>query len=184
MLTKIHDNRTEGNKSRPELHSAGIMNKIFHSLEDESIESRNDSLYETTPHKIEDLEILDKMADFDGMEIWNCKYKHIPHSYVKIKKEMWRSCFGLPLMHPAQPKFIGNLPIMPKIELLQPNIDKLLPFVSYLKLLDKYFPGFSPTIDSVFQINDLPLVFSREEGSGWNEESNVSVLCYQIVNGL
>jgi hypothetical protein len=72
-------------------------------------------------------------------------------------------------MHPSQPKFINNLPILPKIEILQPNIDKLLPFVSYLKLLDKYFPGFAPTIDSVFQINDLPLVFSREEGSGWNE---------------
>jgi hypothetical protein len=58
----------------------------------------------------------------------------------------------------------------------------LLPFVSYLKLLDKYFPGFMPAIGSVFEANGLPVVFAKEEG-GWNTESNVGVLCYYVVHG-
>jgi hypothetical protein len=62
-------------------------------------------------------------------------------------------------------------------------MDKLLPFVSYLKLLDRYFPGWAPTKDSIFQMNDLPLVFSRESEGGWSEESNVGLLCFYVANG-
>lgn len=101
------------------------------------------------------------MAEIDGLEIWNCKYKHIPHSYIKIKNEEWKDCLTLPLLHPSQPKPINNHLILNKIEVLRPGIDKLLPFVSYLKLLDKYFPGFMPVIGSIFEINGLPLVFAK-----------------------
>lgn len=71
-------------------------------------------------------------------------------------------------MHPSQPKKIGEYPILPQLEPLQPNIDKLLPFVSYLKLLEKYFPGYYPTKGSIFQMNDLPVVFSREIEGTWS----------------
>jgi hypothetical protein len=47
--------------------------------------------------------------------------------------------------------------------MLRPSIDKLLPFVSYLKLLEKYFPGYMPVVGSIFEINSLPYVFTREE---------------------
>jgi hypothetical protein len=60
----MHDNRTEGNKSRPEQSNSSIANKIFHSLEDECPESRQDSIYEGLEEKIDELEILDKMAEF------------------------------------------------------------------------------------------------------------------------
>jgi hypothetical protein len=106
--------------------------------------------------------MLDKMAEIDGLEIWNCKYKKIPHSYLKIKNEAWKNCLSFPILHPSQPKLLNNYPIMPRIQLLKPNINKILAFVSYLKLLDKYFPRFSPIIGSIFEINGLPLVFSKE----------------------
>ena len=105
--------------------------------------------------------MLDKLAEIDGLEIWNCKYKHIPHSYIKIKNEEWKDCLALPLLHPSQPKPINTHLILNKIEVLRPGIDKLLPFVSYLKLLDKYFPGFMPVIGSIFEFNGLPLVFAK-----------------------
>lgn len=39
-----------------------------------------------------------------------------------------------------------------------------------------------PVVGSIFEINSLPYVFTREE-EGWNTESNIGVLCYSIVNG-
>ena len=32
-------------------------------------------------------------------------------------------------------------------------------------------------------MNDLPLVFSRELEGGWNEQSNVGLLCFYVANG-
>jgi hypothetical protein len=55
------------------------------------------------------------MAEIDGLEIWNCKFKNIPHSYVKIKNDAWKDCLTLPLLHPSQPKTINNHFIFPKI---------------------------------------------------------------------
>ena len=116
-------------------------------------------------------------------QVWNCKYKHIPHSYIKIKKEGWKNCLSFPLMHPAQPKCITDKPILPQLEPLTPNPDKLRPFVSYLKLLDKYFPGYLPTKHSIFQMNNQPLVLTIQGESQWDEESNVGLLCYYVVHG-
>ena len=62
-------------------------------------------------------------------------------------------------------------------------MDKLLPFVSYLKLLDKYFPGYTPTIGSIFQMNNLPFVLSKDCQHEWSEDTNVAVLCYYVVYG-
>jgi hypothetical protein len=123
------------------------------------------------------------MFGCEDFEVWNCRYKHIPHSYLKVKNEQWEKCLSFPLMHPSQPKCIGDCPIIPQIEPFQPGLDKLLPFVSYLKLLDKYFPGYSPNKHSIFQIGDMPFVLSKDCDSDWNEESNVGLLCYYVVHG-
>jgi hypothetical protein len=97
---------------------------------------------------------------------------------------VWQSCFSLPLLHPSQPRFISDrLPILPRIAPLLPSPDHLAPLLAYLQLLDKFFPAFSPTVDSIFQLNHYPLIFSREEGAGWNEETGVAMLCYSVVRG-
>jgi hypothetical protein len=55
------------------------------------------------------------MAEVGDLEVWNCKYKHIPHSYLKIKKDSWNNCLDFPLMHPSQPKKISEYPILPQL---------------------------------------------------------------------
>jgi hypothetical protein len=101
-------------------------------------------------NKIEDMEVIDKLEEFDGLELWNIKYKKIPHTFVKFKKQSWTKCLNLPLMHPSSPKSINEFPIMPRISKLNPSVDKLLPFVSFIKLLEQYFPNLLPSIDSIF----------------------------------
>ena len=55
------------------------------------------------------------MGVFDGFELWSCRYKHIPHSFLKISNDAWKECLKFPLMHPAQPRMINNLSIMPRL---------------------------------------------------------------------
>lgn len=54
--------------------------------------------------------------------------------------------------------------------------------MSYLKLLDKYYPRHTPIIGSIFELNGQPVIFTKEE-VGWSNDSNVGVLCYYIVHG-
>ena len=177
-------NKTEGNKSRIELQTSSIINRIFYScLEYESSQCPDNSLEETVQHKIQDLEILDKMFNHQEFQIWNCKYKNIPHSYLKIKDQVWTKCLSFPLMHPSQPKTIGQVTIIPQAQMFEPGIDKLLPFVSYIKLLDKYFPGYMPSKQSIFQINDMPFVMSKDCQTNWSQQNNVGMLCYYVVHG-
>lgn len=95
----------------------------------------------------------------------------MPHSLVKVKKASWAKCLTLPLIHPSQPKPIDNLPIFPRLTRLRPSTDKLLPFLSYLRLLEQYFPSLAPNLDSIFEYNSLPVVFSMEDASngGWRQ---------------
>lgn len=81
------------------------------------------------------MEIIDKFAEFDGLELWNIKYKKIPHTFIKFKKQSWTKCLNLPILHPSAPKTINELPIIPRITKLNPSIDKLMPFVSLIKML-------------------------------------------------
>jgi hypothetical protein len=83
--------------------------------------------------KIENLELLSKFAEIDGIEIWNVKYYSIPHCLVKIKKNCWAKTFNdniinataSPILHPSQPKTVCSLPIIPRISKHRPSIDKL-----------------------------------------------------------
>lgn len=121
--------------------------------EDDSLGERNDSLleshgYDKMEDKIENLEILSKMVEIDGLEIWNVKYFSIPHCFVKVKKSCWARSFFCenmlasstnsntaalaPLPHPSQPKAICSLPLIPRITKHRPSIDKLQIFVSFL----------------------------------------------------
>lgn len=83
---------------------------------------------------------MDKFAELDGLEIWNAKYLGIPHSFLKIKKHTWTKCLNRPLLHASQPQTISDLPILPRITKFRPSIDKLMSFVSFLKLLEQYAP--------------------------------------------
>jgi hypothetical protein len=58
-------------------------------------------------NKIEEMEMIDKMVETEGLELWNVNYKKIPHTYVKFKKQSWTSCLNLGLTHPSCPKTIN-----------------------------------------------------------------------------
>lgn len=135
--------------------------------------------YEKIDNKIEGLEILSMLSEFDGMEVWNAKYKSIPHTYIKIKKYSWTKSMGKGILHPCQPKTISHLPILPRITKFKPSLEKLQPFVSYIKTLEQVCPGSYPSMDSIFEYNQLPYVFVQE--GGW--EVNIGVLCYFVVFG-
>ena len=93
-----------------------------------------------TDNKIDGLEVKDLLAEFDGIELWNAKYKNIPHTFIKIKKYSWLKSLNKPILHPSQPKTVNNLPILPRITKFKPSIEKLPTFVSYIKAVEEYFP--------------------------------------------
>lgn len=176
-LNNSSNNEGNTNKNHSKLLEEDfiIMNNI------ESIIGDGDKL----DNKIQDMEVVDKMSEFDGLQLWNIKYKKIPHTLIKFKKQSWTKCINLPLMHPSAPKTIDQYPILPRINKLNPSIDKLLPFVSYVKLLEQYFPNLLPSIDSIFQYNNLPYVFVEEDNGygSWKWQTNIGVLCYYVVYG-
>ena len=148
--------------------------------EEDSLD-RNESLMESyeTDNKIEGLELADLLAEFDGIELWNAKYRSIPHTFIKVKKYAWAKSLSKSLLHPCHPKLINNLPLLPRLTKYKPSIDKLAPFVSYLKMLEDFLPDSYPTIDSIFEYNGSPYVFVQE--GGW--ETSMGVLCYYIALG-
>lgn len=78
----------------------------------------------------------------------------IPHSFVKTKKMSWARALNRPLNHPSQPRTISELPLIPRITAYHPSPDKLMPFISFMKMLEDITPDTSPlpmpTIESIF----------------------------------
>lgn len=92
-----------------------------------------ESYAEKVDHKIEHLEIGSKLTDFDGVELWNCTYKSIPHTYMKCNRDSsWLQGLNKPLLHNCHPKTVANLPLLPPLTLVRPRLEHVNTLISFL----------------------------------------------------
>lgn len=134
---------------------------------------------EKIDHKIEHLEICSKLTEFDGVELWNCTYKSIPHTYIKCTRDnSWLEGINKPLLHASHPKTIENLPLLPPLTLLRPRPEHVPTLLSFLGCLHKKYPNHSPQTNSIFESRGRLVIFTKES---WL--ADIGWLCYRVAYG-
>ena len=145
----------------------------------------NDSLNEETIYykepelKVEDVTLGSKIGEFEGGELWNCKHKSIPHTYIKFRDTQWEEGAKIKLLHTSNPNYFPLLNLFAPIHPLKPSISKLNQLLSFLEVLEKKYPTHYPTCDSIFEADNKLVIFTKEN----NYKINLGWLCYHVVHG-
>lgn len=113
-----------------EVLRVALKNELNDSLNEETI------YYNKPDIKIEDVTLGVKIGEFEGGELWNCKHKSIPHTYIKFKDVHWEEGAKKRLLHYSNPNYFESTNLFAPMELLRPSRDKLAQLLSFLKVLE------------------------------------------------